>query len=131
MINIAINKKIGGFKLSAKAVKRLAELDGKECFFVIQTYNNDYSQVGLEELDDCSRFYAYSDSSMALDKKISVRDYTRDDPKLIQVIKELGDEVNTSRSTIKVVEIPDGVKWYIDEEDDGTEVVHEEARSWS
>jgi hypothetical protein len=130
MISIAINTRVGGFGFSAKAIKRLAELDGKECFFFVYGQQCGYVHIDLEKVDD-GRFYAYSDLSMDVDKMISVRDYNRDDPKLIQVIKELGNEASNRFSAVEIVEIPDGVDWYIDEDEDGTEVVREKSRSWS
>ena len=130
MINIAINTRVGGFRLSAKAIKRLAELEGKECFFFVCQSFNKYVQVNIEDIGD-SRFYAYSDCSLDSKNYISAHDYKRDNPKLIQVINELGDEVNTRFSSIKIVEIPEGVDWEIEEDSDGTEVVREKSRIWS
>lgn len=58
------------------------------------------------------------------------RDIPRDDPVLIQVIRELGDDVNMVTSDLKIVDIPDDVDWYI-EEYDGNEWVAERHRTWS
>jgi len=57
-------------------------------------------------------------------------DITRDDTVLVQVVEELGQEANTRYSELKVVEIPDGISWYIHEYD-GWETIHETHRSWS
>jgi len=53
----------------------------------------------------------------------------RDDPVLVQVIEQLGDSAGDSYSSIKVVEIPDGVEWRISEYD-GVEWVAEKHRTW-
>ena len=56
-------------------------------------------------------------------------DITRDDPVLVQVVEELGQEANTRYSELRVVEIPNGISWYIHEYD-GKEEIHETHRSW-
>ena len=54
----------------------------------------------------------------------------RDDPELVQVVEELGDEANGIHAKLAVVEIPDGVEWQI-EEYDGMEWIAEKHRTWS
>ena len=53
----------------------------------------------------------------------------RDDPMLIRVIEELGDKASGKYADLKIVEIPDGVQWQIDEYD-GNEWVAEQHRTW-
>lgn len=54
-----------------------------------------------------------------------VREIDRTDPDLVMAVK-------CSKSGIlKVVEIPDGVKWYIEQEEGSWESIHEVHRSWS
>jgi hypothetical protein len=57
-------------------------------------------------------------------------DIDRDNPHLVQVVKQLGKSANTPYSTLKVVEIPDDVDWTIHEYD-GREWVAEVHRTWS
>jgi hypothetical protein len=57
------------------------------------------------------------------------RDIPRDDPYLIQSIRELGEAANTRFCTLKIVEIPEDVKWEIAEYD-GREWVAERHRTW-
>lgn len=57
------------------------------------------------------------------------RDIQRDDPYLIQVIKELGDKANGSYAELKIVEIPADVDWIV-EEYDGREWIAERHRTW-
>ena len=57
------------------------------------------------------------------------RDIPRDDPYLIQSIRELGDAANSRFCTLKIVEIPADVVWII-EEYDGREWVAEQHRTW-
>ena len=58
------------------------------------------------------------------------RDIPRDDPILIQLFEEMGDAANGFAADMKIVEIPDGVDWEI-EEYDGNEWVAEKHRTWS
>jgi len=53
----------------------------------------------------------------------------RADPFLVQVVEELGAEANGFAADLKIVEIPDDVKWYIHEYD-GLEAVYEKHRVW-
>lgn len=57
------------------------------------------------------------------------RDIARDDPYLIQVINELGEQANSRFCTLKIVEVPADVEWTI-EEYDGLEWVAEKHRTW-
>ena len=57
------------------------------------------------------------------------RDIARDDPYLIQVINELGEQANNRFCTLKIVEVPADVEWTI-EEYDGLEWVAEKHRTW-
>ena len=57
------------------------------------------------------------------------RDIPRDDPYLIQTIRELGKDADTRFCTLKIVEIPAEVEWEIDEYD-GLEWVAEKHRTW-
>ena len=54
----------------------------------------------------------------------------RNDPKLIECIETLGEKANGSHAQIKIVEIPDDIKWEIGNYD-GKEWVEEVHRTWS
>lgn len=56
-------------------------------------------------------------------------DIARDDPVLVEIVKEFGEDANTRFSNLKVVRIPAGVEWTI-EEYDGCEWVAEKHRIW-
>lgn len=55
--------------------------------------------------------------------------YERTDPDLIYVVEELKEEANGEHAKLKIVEIPDGIQWEIDEYD-GMESIEEVHRSW-
>lgn len=57
------------------------------------------------------------------------RNIPRDDPFLIQIIEQLDHDADGSCAALKIVEIPDGVAWEI-EEYDGKEHVAEQHRTW-
>ena len=56
--------------------------------------------------------------------------YNRNHPTLVAAVEELGDKANSVGSCLKIVKIPDGVHWRI-EEYDGKEHVAENHRTWS
>jgi len=64
------------------------------------------------------------------DPDVDYYDIDRDDPVLVRLVEELGDEVNTRYSELKIVEIPDGIEWTVCEYD-GLECVAEAHRTWS
>jgi hypothetical protein len=55
---------------------------------------------------------------------------TRDDPDLIEIVERMGAAADGPYAELKVVEIPDDVKWQV-EEYDGKEWVAEVHRVWS
>jgi len=57
------------------------------------------------------------------------RDIPRNDTALVRVVEELGKQADGRHASLKVVEIPDGTEWIIDEYD-GIERVHERHESW-
>ena len=156
MKKIVINKCHGGFSLSPKGVKRWAELNGKECYFFKTNLSSDtYVPITLEEATEERMFWsAYTipnpeevlpDQSnwheMSIEEKdksneeyekysLNVRGIKRDDPTLVQVVKELKKEANGFVADLKVVSIPDDVDWKI-EEYDGAEWVAEVHRTWN
>jgi len=142
-MKIVINECFGGFGLSHKAVVRYAELagiplyafrdkrsaDGLPCF-------GSFVQVDIKDEpgDDIFGFH-YStlplkkDGSYEEDSYFYPREISRDDPNLVKVVEDMGNLANGMCSELKIVEIPDGVDWQIDEYD-GLESIHEKHRSW-
>ena len=57
-------------------------------------------------------------------------DIRRDDPVLVSIVEELGEDSWGGYSKLKVVEIPDDVEWQIDEYD-GMEWIAETHRTWA
>lgn len=141
MMKVVINRCWGGFGLSLKGQKRLAELQGKEIYFYKQTLYefkdgvdeyqriNDLQEDGLFIRTSTKDFGEFA-SGIELNKHYYRDNTERNDLNLIKVIEELGEEVNTQYSKLKIVEIPDDVEWEIDDYD-GMESVEEVHRSWN
>lgn len=56
-------------------------------------------------------------------------DIERDDKDLVAVVKKLKDEASGNYADLKIVEIPDGMKWHIHDYD-GKEHVAEDHKTW-
>jgi hypothetical protein len=149
-MKVVINTCFGGFSLSAKATKRLAELEGKECYFFVGGLNEPYKEIPIEETRSvhCLMWVAFSvkNPSDILPENREMKDNLkfnkiwetiyitnspddRTNPNLIKVVEELNEEANGTCADLKVVVIPDGVEYEIYEYD-GNESVHEKHRSW-
>jgi hypothetical protein len=156
-MQIVINNCFGGFSLSPYALQRFAELKGKQCFFFTQEIKagleSPYIMVTPEEAKEAFMFYAFTVSNpnkilkskpwneMTMKERqkhnklydsisISIRPNKRNDPDLVKCIEELGEKANGKCAELKIVKIPNNVKWEIDEYD-GLESIHEVHRSWS
>lgn len=141
-MKVVINTCFGGFGLSALAVKKIAELEGRECYFYVHddTDYKKYVQVPLEKAvdffiaADIPDFHKLSEKERdkAWSKHVldSGRETERHDPDLVAVVEELGAKASGSYAQLRVVEVPDGVE-YIIEEYDGNEHIAEKHRTWS
>ena len=69
------------------------------------------------------------DGKVDTEKMLHDYDLKRDDIALVQAVEELGIKANGFNASLKVVEIPDDVKWQI-EEYDCSEWVSEVHRTW-
>jgi hypothetical protein len=118
MQKIVINSEHGGFGLSDDAMELY--LTRKGLPFVKEEWkfgsSNRFIFMKSDDKKEC-----YFESEIE-----------RNDPVLVQIVEELGEEANGNYSSLKVVEIPDDVggNWYI-EENDGLEHVAERHRTWS
>lgn len=114
-MKIVINSDFGGFSLSDAAFERYLELKGIEFARTSTPFGSaNYYKAGHIDEDD---YY------------LSYYDIKRDDPILVQVVEEMGEEANGHYSSLKVVEIPDDVEWIL-QEYDGAEHIAEAHRRW-
>ena len=135
MHKIVINNCYGGFSLSPIAIKRFYEL--KEILIYFYTYDRNtlyrkdhklrectYIKINPEDLEERDPFIIvtkdFGDSFMrpydSSIKEITWCNPERTDPILIQVVEELGKEVNGSYASLKIVEFS-GDKYRICEYD--------------
>ena len=103
-MKVVINSCYGGFGLSKLAMESYAQRKGLQLGKWNQTFG----------------FY----------EGVSGHDIPRDDKDLVEIVESLGSLANGSCAELKVIEIPDGVNWYV-EEYDGMEHIAERHRTWS
>ena len=109
-MKVVINTCYGGFGLSQEALKELQRIATPDSAFIIK-------------LDENQLLYA--------DKNKEAGYYSiRQDPQVVEVVEKLGNRANGKHAKLKVVEIPNGVDYVIDD-DDGVERVTEYHRTWS
>lgn len=154
-MKVVINKCYGGFSLSAKAVKRMAELQGRPCYFFKSDIKGPYTPIDAKVAENVFCWVAFDiqnpnelfkrsetswhemsqeerQASNALYKKhdIDSRPSDRADKNLVKVVEELGEEASGRCAELAVVEIPDGTEYTI-EEYDGLEHVAEKHKTWA
>lgn len=113
-MKVVINRGYGGFGLSEKAMEMYFEQKG----YKYRTYYFG-SDIGYEVWEN-DKWAVFSEHT----------EVERNDPTLVEVVEKLGStEASDLNSHLKVVEIPDDVKWHI-EEYDGSEHVAEDHRTW-
>jgi hypothetical protein len=115
-MKIVINKCYGGFSLSDAAIMLYGKKAGIN---IIKDEKNSSSFICHYYIDEIKDDNYFSDHRIE-----------RTDPILIEVVKELGEAADGRCAKLRVVEIPDDVKWYISDYD-GIQEVHEEHRKWS
>lgn len=140
---IVINKQHGGFGLSEEGIQRYLEIKGLKFW---REENNKFSSIigpkywlvpedqrlsdpNAEEWHSMTMAQRQKHNQTYSQQVFSDRDLARDDPVLVQVVEELGEVADSRFSSLKVVEIPAGVEWQIDEYD-GLEWVAEKHRTW-
>lgn len=135
-MKIVINKCYGGFGLSGFGISEYLKLNGEEAFFYKKNYRNKlYEKVGIDEYGmECICFKkdygeSFSISDVEYDFFFYTRDIDRTDKNLISIIEKYGDKINGWAANLKIVEIPDDVKYEI-EEYDGIEWIAESHRKW-
>lgn len=136
-MKVVINSTYGGFSLSPKAMKYIADKTNTPIYFfddlkgsmtplTVEEAKNKWAVKMLKVADPKTIPYDTED----YDKYYwDCRPDNRTDPLLIEVVEILGEEANGTHAKLKVVEVPDDVKWHIDEYD-GWEHVAEDHRTW-
>lgn len=148
-MKIIINSCFGGFGFSPLALSEYAKLVGKDCYFFDisgqktepltieqaekSLFSTAYTVKNPEEyrIQERGEDGTYKDANKRAESiALYPDDYDiRTDANMIGVVEKLGEKANTRFSKLKVIEIPDGVEYQIDEYD-GAESIHEIHRSW-
>jgi hypothetical protein len=137
-MKIVINTCYGGFSLSPEANLWLYKHGYNEEGFItpVEKYftNTESADKALKDWEDYLRtgkkqFVIFP---FTLDKKYLLysRDINRTHPLLIKCIEELDEKANGQFAKLKIVEIPDGVEYTI-EDYDGIEHIAEVHSTWS
>lgn len=114
-MKVVINSEYGGFGLSDKAIEYFGELKNLNLI-------KEKNKILFGHL-------YYMNGEMTDENLFFDKDIPRDDPDLIRVVEELSSEANGDYAKLKIIEIPDDVKWMI-QEYDGIEWVAEVHRTW-
>ena len=140
-MKLVINTCYGGFSLSDEAMRFIANEMGINLWVEPDPQFNtltNYWTVPPEARpkpvvnDD---WYYMSDAERTAHNKayeasqLSTHDMDRTSRHLIKAVETLGERANGGCADLKVVEIPDGISWELDEYD-GIETVRETHRSW-
>lgn len=131
-MKIVINRCYGGFGLHHKAVKRLV-MKGSELVkkFPLKAWEQDFRENPIDIGDGFKVSSTWHTGVIAKGDTVYCIDETeRSHPDLVSVVEEMGRDAWGEHAELKVVEIPDGVDWEI-EEYNGVERVVEKHRVWT
>jgi len=138
-VKLVINRCYGGFSLSRQAICEYAALAGFSAHFykaeVVQT--RIYKKISPFEKESLFTYKLKTDlGDVATEEQMNAAEWIddrglpRNDVNLIAVVEKLGDAANGACAELRIIEIPDGVEYEIDDYD-GMESVHETHRSWA
>jgi hypothetical protein len=113
-MKIVINSDFGGFGLSDEAMRMYSDLAG-------------LNLVGQKSSFGHTIFYR--NGVFEDEEAFWEGDIERNDENLVKVVETLGGAADGKYSSLKVVEIPDGIEWQVIEYD-GSEHIAEEHRTW-
>jgi len=137
-MKVVINERHGGFGLSYVGTMRYGELKGLTLYPEGIGWNaiywtvppeNRIAKLSNEEFYTLSQAERIEYNCKFSKQTLHAESIPRNDPALVQAVEELGDKANGCFAKLTVVEIPDDVKWQI-EEYDGLEHIAEVHRVW-
>ena len=133
-MKVVINRCYGGFGVSLEAARFMAERGHEGAASEIADYEKRvadveaFKQTGVRPGKDADSFFM-------IEVTYGARwfgygsDWERHDPRLVEAVEALGKAASGECADLKVVEIPDGVDYEI-EEYDGNEHIAESHRTW-
>ena len=92
-------------------------------------YNADYGGFGLSDAA-AARYIELKGFVLNTEVHIERDAIPRHDPCLVQVVEELGTDVNTNYSDLRIREVPDGSRYRIHEYDGFETVILESEEEW-
>lgn len=124
-MKVVINKCFGGFSISLEAARFMAERGNEQAIAEVAEYDSKLADPNKQH---------------DLEKKYGVKcfgyghtgnhgGYERNNIDLVSAVEALGDKASGELAELRIVEIPDGVEYEIDDYD-GIESIHEQHRSW-
>lgn len=129
---VVINKCFSGFGLSDEAQHALAARKGVTLYELDESFGSkSYATVPKEEYDRLEKESRKTkDFSLINGLFWNCREWGRDDSDLVAVVEELGvEKASGPHAELKVVEVPDGVVWDL-QEYDGIEWIAERHQTW-
>lgn len=146
-MKVIINSCFGGFGISNDALVELMRIKGKDVYFYEMVFDDSdkYTYAKTEATNKklfvtavCKDFgdvfapKSDEQSDEFCECFIQTNDEIwRTDIDLINLLEEKGSEyVSGPYSRLKIVEIPDGIEWFV-EEYDGSEWISEKHRTWN
>lgn len=143
MTKVVINRQFGGFNPSDELASLYQKKKGNSLYFYKQTKyrfsdgEDEFTRVDNESERGILTFATTLDfgkvtngGELFNDHYFYANDLDRDDPLLVECVEELGVEKSSgAHCTLEIVEIPDDVKWHV-EEYDGNEHIAEDHRTW-
>lgn len=148
MPKVAIGPKTCGLQLNPAGLRELRRRRGQETWYYEAVFSESkpltlvhyrlvpQEEEGLAGHSHAQPYGAFLGETVSTDEEArSHRLYghreveNRTDADLLDMIENLKE--GWFRAEVKAVEIPDGIEWYVREDEDGSESVHEFHRSWS
>lgn len=129
MMEVVINSICGGFKLSQKALKWLYKKQSLALSIkpIEEYFPGEKSRVEMDHHIELCGLLMTSGYVVGFDRN---NHSLRSHPDIVSAIKTLGAEANAKTAELKIVDIPDGTQYYIDEYH-GQESIHQEHQIWS
>lgn len=132
-MKVVINRSIGGFGLSYKAVMRYAKIKGIALFpWIDEAFTEACGEKATFDNPHVTKHYSTRpivNGKYPSGTFFNEHDISRSDPALVRVVEKLGKDANGPFASLKVVEIPDEIAWGI-ENRAGLESIFEKHRTW-
>lgn len=128
-MQVVINSCCGGFNLSQKALKWLYKKQSLAISVksIAEYFPNEKSKKEIDYHVELCELLLTNGCVVGFD---SYNDSLRSHPDVVSAVKTLGAEANAKTAELRIVDIPDGTQYYIDEYR-GQESIHQLHQTWS